>query len=36
MLSKCANPECVQVFGICTKEIFHLSPTCHAQATTAA
>jgi hypothetical protein len=37
MLSKCANPECVEVFRYLHQgKIFQLPPTCHPQATTAA
>ena len=37
MLSKCANPECVEVFRYLHQgKIFHLSPTHHPQTKTAA
>lgn len=37
MLSKCANPECFEVFRYLHQgKIFHLSPTLETQATTAA
>jgi hypothetical protein len=37
MLSKCANPDCFEVFRYLHREkIFHLSPTLDPQATTAA
>ena len=37
MLSKCANPECSEVFRYLHQgKIFHLSPTLEAQATSAA
>jgi len=37
MLSKCANPDCFEVFRYLHQgKIFHLSPTLYPQATTAA